>query len=95
MLIKYFRNKEEPSIEYIYNHHSHVMQTPKKRNSFFRTNYLVDSMYVSRDVPVIKSTSIHGIPVDGVTSLLGDLAKTRPTPPTLCTVLIAVVVNLW
>lgn len=49
----------------------------------FRTlnrDYLLASMYVSRDVPIAKSTWIQGMPRDKVTSLVGDCAKMRPTP---------------
>ena len=86
-----FRNKEEAKMSIW----SFTCAEDSTKNSSFPGNYLVDTMYVSRDVPVTKSTSTQGIPIDCVTSLLGDLAKMSPTPPTVCTVLIAVAENLW
>ena len=56
--------------------------------------YLLASMYVSRYVPIARSTWMEGMSRDRVTSLVGNCANIRPTPLTSNTVLLATMFDL-
>jgi len=63
-------------------------------NKLLSQNYLFISMYMSRDVPIAKSTWTQGISKDEVTSFVGNWAKMIPSPWASSTVVAATVADL-
>lgn len=67
----------------------------KKNKHGKNGGYLVDPMYVSRDVPIVKSTWAQGTSKHKLTSLVWNFAKTSPIPWTFFTVLAALTGYFW
>lgn len=68
---------------------AYISERAMKRDSYF-----VDEMYVSKDVPIVKSTWAQGTSKHRLTSFVGNFANTVPTPSTSFTAIAAATANL-